>query len=93
VLLRPALPVATWLTEAGKNATNDGRKQPLLKAPPHLFQRADNKDSVNLPLADRTLLADYSAGTEGDFVLSMAGVNSGYPRLEVGAVGGAPWQW
>ena len=32
------------------------------------------------------------AGTGGDFSPSMIGVNSGYPRLEVGAVGVAPWQ-
>lgn len=38
------------------------------------------------------VLTDHLAGTGGDSDPSMAGANSGYPRLEGGAVGIAPWQ-
>jgi hypothetical protein len=42
--------------------------------------------------ARQTMLAEYATGTGGDFDPSRARVNSGYPRLEVGAIGLAPWQ-
>ena len=42
--------------------------------------------------ADEAVLADTPAGRGGHSEQSMALVNSGYPRLGLGAVGVAPWQ-
>jgi hypothetical protein len=48
--------------------------------------------STGLGRGKPCLLIMRPAGTGGDTDPSMAGVNSGYSRLEVGAVGVAPWQ-
>ena len=61
----------------------------------HFYSRVYNADdgySVNLPRPGKPVHADHAAGNGGDSDPSTAGVNLGYPRLEVGAVGVAPWQ-
>ncbi len=50
-------------------------RTPITDIPSACFHRADPR------------FADQAAGTGGDSYPSMAGVNSGYPRLEVGARG------
>jgi hypothetical protein len=61
---------------------DNGRTQTPFRGSPTVIFDADNGDSVNLPRWGKRVLADYAAGTGGDFIASMAGVNSGYPRLE-----------
>lgn len=53
---------------------------------------ADIRYSVNLPRPAKPSLLITRPGLAAHSGPSIAGVNSGHPRLESGAVGVAPWQ-